>query len=70
MAATLLSDSTEIEFHQSTRDRWATSLAATIAVAYLLSSLVLVGWFYSVASRPIPAERHLRSVHDCRDSID
>jgi type II secretory pathway component PulF len=51
MAATLLSDSSEIELHQSTRDQWATPLAATIAVAHLLSGMALVGWFYFLVPR-------------------
>jgi type II secretory pathway component PulF len=51
MAATVLADLSEIELHQSTRDRWATPVAATIAVAHLLSGLVLVGWFYLLVPR-------------------
>ncbi len=51
MAATLLSDSAESELHQSTQDRWATPLAATFAIAHLLSGLALVGWFYFLAPR-------------------
>lgn len=51
MAATLLSDSSEIELHQSMRDQWATPLAATIAVVHLLSGLLLVGWFYFLVPR-------------------
>jgi hypothetical protein len=51
MAATLASDPSEIELKESTQDRWATPLAASIAAAHLLSGLVLVGWLYLLGAR-------------------
>lgn len=51
MTATSPANPSDIDLRRSYRHGWAIPLAATIAVAHLLSGLILTGWFYWIVPR-------------------